>query len=220
MEKLTLENLRTAAEPPKVKGLSEEMLEFAERAQSVLGYRYLLTRMREQPLAKLLLRLEIDVIPTAMVQQYQAQLIEELTGFKPKTVAFEVNLDDDEDDDEDEEEDDDRPMKVKASGARVERPPYFGRRLRWHSIEIRAYHKAVPEHVLLKAMQIKCEAPQTQIWVQELQEHPDPFLLVSMGSEKYYVEVWDEPKFEGRLPATKSVSKAKKVKSADEEDEF
>lgn len=80
----------------------------------------------------------------------------------------------------------------------------------WESTPIAKYKEAIPEFVINKAVQIKQALPECQIWIRHLTEDRDPFLEVTLGkaneynsgkngSERYFIEVWDEPKFEGRL---------------------
>lgn len=78
----------------------------------------------------------------------------------------------------------------------------------WARMKISEYHQPIPEYVLAKAVQIKEKMPECELYVEHLSDHPDPFLIVAAGKarfswekpqEHYYVEVWAEPKFEGRL---------------------
>lgn len=88
----------------------------------------------------------------------------------------------------------------------------------WEQHDIAQYKEAIPEFVLNKALQIKKALPETVICIEFLNESPDPFLVVKRqedvfygtetdgkrpsykkDAESYYVEVWNEPKFEGRL---------------------
>lgn len=66
----------------------------------------------------------------------------------------------------------------------------------WDKIPIAKYRKPVPQMVLNRACEIKREVPAAGLFIQELNIHPDPFLVAELGSEEFYVEVWDEPKFE------------------------
>jgi hypothetical protein len=69
----------------------------------------------------------------------------------------------------------------------------------WQDTPIDRYRKPIPEFVLNKAIQIKRAVPEVTISIEELDENPDPFLVVNIGyKEKYYIEVWEEPGFEGR----------------------
>lgn len=71
----------------------------------------------------------------------------------------------------------------------------------WIETEISHYSEPIPFHVLDKAVQIRRELPECKIFIEHLTEHPDPFLLVKSGKydEKVaYIEVWEEPRFEGR----------------------
>ena len=83
----------------------------------------------------------------------------------------------------------------------------------WRIKPLRGYGQPVPEHVLAKAVEIKRVLPEAEFYVDQLAV--DPFLIVSLGKiEDFrtnqptrgldletaaYVEVWDEPKFEGRV---------------------
>jgi hypothetical protein len=57
----------------------------------------------------------------------------------------------------------------------------------------------VPEFVKAKAAEIATRLPEATFTVEELRSERrvyDPFLIVSCGSESYYIEVWDELDFE------------------------
>lgn len=82
----------------------------------------------------------------------------------------------------------------------------------WGLSKISEYREPVPQFVLNKAIQIKEAVPQCDIFIEYLNESPDPFLVAQIRKEKiydwgkchevvesYYVEVWDEPKFESTL---------------------
>jgi hypothetical protein len=77
----------------------------------------------------------------------------------------------------------------------------------WTVDKIAEYKEPIPEFVLAKAVQIKERFPECELFVESLSDHPDPFLVVAIPHEKpyypdkerYYVEVWAEPKFEGRI---------------------
>jgi hypothetical protein len=80
----------------------------------------------------------------------------------------------------------------------------------WEATPIDKYREAIPEFVVNKAVQIKRALPEAEIFIRHLTEDKDPFLEVTLGkatdydadrngSERYFVEVWEEPKFEGRL---------------------
>jgi len=77
----------------------------------------------------------------------------------------------------------------------------------WVQTKISEYSQPIPEFVLAKAVQIKQAIPDCEIYVESLEDHPDPFLVVAIpdgrpyypAKERHYVEVWAEPKFEGRL---------------------
>jgi hypothetical protein len=80
----------------------------------------------------------------------------------------------------------------------------------WYTTPIEGYRHAIPEFVLERAMQIKIRLPEANFVVEWLGEEthnvptsykpnpPDPFLAMNYGSIGLYLDVWDEPKFEGR----------------------
>lgn len=82
----------------------------------------------------------------------------------------------------------------------------FSHRSGW-TVEAKPYGRYVPVHVLNLALQIKNECPSTAFLVEELtmsvnevpRPLPDPFLAATLGSEKYYIAVWDEREFEAKM---------------------
>lgn len=77
----------------------------------------------------------------------------------------------------------------------------------WATHPLSSYNDVVPEFALDKAIAIKRECPSAEFYVDQLQEgdqwnpkpRPDPFLLVKLGSETLYLDVWDEYKYERTL---------------------
>ena len=69
------------------------------------------------------------------------------------------------------------------------------------------YTGYVPVHVLNMALQIRSVCPIATFYIDELtlevaqvpRPLPDPFLKVSLGSESYYIAVWDEREFEAKM---------------------
>jgi hypothetical protein len=86
-------------------------------------------------------------------------------------------------------------------------------RATWKRTDIDRYKRIVPEFALRKAVMIKEACPDAVIEVDALviervrtydshassTSDPDPFLVASLGAERYYIEVWDEKKFEDKL---------------------
>lgn len=78
---------------------------------------------------------------------------------------------------------------------------------KWARISIREYDGTIPEFALRKAVQIKTETPSAVFYIdqlyQESERHvvldPDPFLLVTLNDETYYIDVWDEKEYEAKL---------------------
>jgi hypothetical protein len=69
----------------------------------------------------------------------------------------------------------------------------------WLMSHLNGYARPVPEFALFKALSIKKLVPNVKFYVEELklEEHIyDPFLVACTDSEFFYIEVWDEPKFE------------------------
>jgi hypothetical protein len=74
-------------------------------------------------------------------------------------------------------------------------------RAEWSEVALAKYGEPVPEYVLNKAIEIKEKCPPAtflvdSLVVREERRTLDPFLIVRQDDETYYVEVWDEPKFE------------------------
>jgi hypothetical protein len=83
----------------------------------------------------------------------------------------------------------------------------------WKRTDIDRYKRIIPEFALRKAVMIKEACPDAVIEVDALviervrtydshassTSDPDPFLVASLGAERYYIEVWDEKKFEDKL---------------------
>lgn len=69
------------------------------------------------------------------------------------------------------------------------------------------YTGYVPVHVLNMALQVRLQCPNASMIVDELslvidevkRPLPDPFLKVTLGSETYYIAVWDEREFEAKM---------------------
>ncbi len=80
---------------------------------------------------------------------------------------------------------------------------------RWRSFWLKDYTHPIPEFVLRKALQIKEACPTATFQVIELckmsdvresRQIDDPFLaVVDEHGQRFYVEVWNEPKFEQQL---------------------
>lgn len=69
----------------------------------------------------------------------------------------------------------------------------------WDMDSLEHYEEEVPTFVLNKALQIKEKIPSAKFVIDSLQVNAvdkDPFLVVFLDKERYYIEVWDEPTFE------------------------
>lgn len=94
----------------------------------------------------------------------------------------------------------------KANGVNIDDEEDSDEYCYWEKVWIEGYSAPIPEFVLAKAVEIKKAEPNARFQVEYMQTVTDPFLIVCMNHESYYLEVWDEPKFEGRI------TKAKKKK--------
>jgi hypothetical protein len=161
--------------------LDQERLYLATRAKDLLGYTALVRDVtgegqvgdKEGKLTDALRTLDIQVLDTSAVIEYQLQ---ELTR-ENREVAQER-------------------LRDWAIG-------YFTP-ASWAKTELKSYNRPVPEYVLDKAVRLKEQLPEVQFHVQHLSNpKADPFLVASVGSsygnEIYYIEAWDEPRFEGRV---------------------
>jgi len=69
---------------------------------------------------------------------------------------------------------------------------------RWRKVPLEEYEGTVPEFALSHAIEIKERLPKAKFHVEELvvDKRYDPFLVVSCGRERFYIDVWDERDFE------------------------
>ena len=69
----------------------------------------------------------------------------------------------------------------------------------WCAYALAQYSRAVPEFAISRAIELKRELPDAQFFVEEIvTSRIDPFMYMVCGGETYYLDVWDEPGFEGR----------------------
>ena len=81
---------------------------------------------------------------------------------------------------------------------------------RWDRENINSYNARVPEFALTRALEIKEALPEAWFAVETLHEErhgiqtefnprpPDPFMVLRYGEVTLYLDVWNEPSFEGR----------------------
>lgn len=76
-----------------------------------------------------------------------------------------------------------------------------GNSFEWDGVPIREYRLPIPEFAIRKAIAVSRALPSAQLYVESIRQKPmaDPFLVAVLGRERYYIEVWDEPKFEAAL---------------------
>lgn len=79
----------------------------------------------------------------------------------------------------------------------------------WPMMPVSQYSEPIPEFALERAMQIKSQLPDAQFGIEYIRQQTqqvsqpralqiDPFLVLLYGHMKLYLDVWDEPRFEGR----------------------
>ena len=170
---------------------SAALVSVAEKAKELLGYDVLAKVMEKKPIAveltelqMVLKSLEIQPLNAADVLAYQKERLIEQTTANLKEWMKEIA------------EADALKWWRQFSGPA------------WRIAKIETYKQPIPEFVIAKAVEIKERLPECQIYIESLESHPDPFLIVGIGAteydqdkpkEHYYIEVWDEPKFEGRV---------------------
>lgn len=162
--------------------LTDKITTLAAQAKLVLGYAKLADRVLSPVrLASVLKDLEIQPFSDASVKEYQAAKIVETREL--------------------------RKAEAKKSRTPSWQRSQFRERILWKSFDIARYTKTVPEFALRKGIQVKSACPDARILIEELtvqrtqpvRKDYDPFLVVALGSERYYIEVWDEAKFETKL---------------------
>ena len=161
------------------KHIDESSLIVARKAATMLGYdQYLkyLGQHRSIGLAQALQELQIEPYSLASVEAYKKEKLETTLKESNKRTRRRRTEEDDDDDE------------------------YTGR---WMRVDIGDYEPPIPEFVLRKAVQIVEKVPIANVLVDYLVVErkilPDPFLVVRVGTEEYYIEVWNEPVFESKL---------------------
>lgn len=180
MKLLDIPRIKAGNTPNAVRelsGLSNERAKLATRAADLLGYRTLANHMSGQTvltasegkLTETLRSMEIEVLDNAAVIRYQ---MEEMGRRTAEKIA--------------------EDFRNWAVG--------WFTSASWGKTELSNYEQPVPEFVLDKALRIKERLPEVVFHVQHLNEpKADPFLIASAGKEIYYIEAWDEPRFESTL---------------------
>ncbi|MEK7125207.1 MAG: hypothetical protein AAB864_02350 [Patescibacteria group bacterium] len=75
----------------------------------------------------------------------------------------------------------------------------------WQRYHLKGYGRRIPERAIAKALALQELLPGAKFYVDELAVRQreivtvgDPFLVMEYGGYVLYVDVWDEPEFEGR----------------------
>jgi hypothetical protein len=170
--------------PLSVKGPTEKIEKLAISAKLVLGYHRLADLVSApKRLITVLRELEIEPYTQSTVEDYKVN--------KVRKVRAEIAR-----------------RKEENSRSRF----HGSLRATWRKTAIDRYTRMIPEFALRKAVMIKEACPDAEIEIDSLviervraysntsrTSDPDPFLVASLGAEKYYIEVWDEKKFEDKL---------------------
>lgn len=113
-----------------------------------------------------------------------------------------------EEDDESESADDEPDRRVEVSRAINQSSSRALLKMGWIRIPLNMYDEEIPVHVLDRAISVKEHIPEAKFYVVSFDPEranaqiailDDPFLEVTVGSESYYIDVWDEPDFEAKL---------------------
>jgi hypothetical protein len=160
----------------------------AQEARELLGYGALAEETDKvlkvasliKPLRATLAKLEMDILKPESVEQYKIEQWREAMnkGFSDHLADVERGI---------------RRHDSWINWA------YYG--CKWEQVDLSKYGEPIPAHVLHKAIEIKKACPEVTFVVEHLSENPDPFLIADLNGERYYIEVWDEPKFEAGLTA-------------------
>jgi len=159
-----------------------ERASLAVKAKSLLGYKPLMHEVFGHvtseadigALGKVLLALDVEVLEMGSVFQYQVNEAARRTQ---------------------------EELNKLVSGGQVKRIFSWGfSAASWAHTNLKDYSEPVPEFVLNKAVQIKESCPDVGFYVHHMNDpKADPFLVAMLGDEVYFIEVWEEPRFEGRL---------------------
>jgi hypothetical protein len=160
--------------------LSNSRVGLAIEVEDILGYTPLRTDVKAPSrLERALSELEIETFKQETVDAYKKQMRDHFYG-----KAQERDLE-------------------RSIGRQQYNPMgYYVTEVSWQRVDLGTYKQPVPEHILRKCVQIKKAIPEATFQVDELKENSrvvDPFMVVTLGSESLYFEVWDEPKFEASL---------------------
>ena len=169
--------VETSIQDVATDALSSERGRLAARAADLLGYKALVADVAgvssfgvySGKLTETLLKLEMNVLDASVVIKYQ---MEEIARRTEEVIRERL----------------DQWVAGWFSAAS------------WQHTPLKSYTRPVPEFVLDKAIRIKEAVPDVDFYIQHLSDpKADPFLIAKLGEEIYYIEAWDEPRFENSL---------------------
>ncbi len=145
-----------------------------EEALEVLGYNpdSQVEREKGSPVEEALRELEIEILDWKDVKRYQLEQRQK------------------------------KEWDVLATELAQDSPAHWPSTVEWRRTEIEKYKGWIPDHVLLKAIQIRRRLPGVELFVEHLEETRDPFLVIeekganSWDRSYFWVEVWNEPGYE------------------------
>jgi hypothetical protein len=165
--------------PIKTQGLKSLTTEVMQEVKEVLGYDVLMEEVDViRRVAEIFKKLEIEPLETKRVELYKKEMAASVTS-KSKNYSWNG---------------DGRRYYRTVKGV-------------WRQKTLRGYTKAIPPFALLRANEIQKATQAAGIegafFVEELtRKHStviiDPFMVFVVAGKKFYTDVWDEPKFEGR----------------------
>lgn len=171
---MTTQLTRKAVDVRGLKALSDEAV-LAE-VKEVLGYGGVDEALTLKRVAEVLAKLDIEPFDPKIVAAYKKEQADALKSRKRKRTGWGYTV---------------------ATGV-------------WVDSKIQDYKQGVPAFALLRATQVKkaltAQGIASAFHVEELTKRQhrvvllniDPFMVLHVGSKKFYLDVWNEPKFEGR----------------------
>jgi hypothetical protein len=188
IERVSIETMLEEAQVLIITDPDDVTKELAAEAEAVLGYLPLRDKVdpRMTALARVLEKLEIEVLNQEQVDKYKEQVVNDVTAGLRKARRKRAT--------------DDRSESEEDADSSSDEYDEELDELSWEMQKLSDYKHPVPAHVLSKAIEIKKAFPRVEFYVDEIivRRKPDPFLVAKYNKETYYIEVWNEPTFEGR----------------------
>jgi hypothetical protein len=169
--------LELRRDPRSLPDSSNLITALALKAEAVLGYSWLRKRLGIEPgsLAHALTELAVQPFRVEDVKKYKKE-----KARKAEQQAFAEYTD--------------RGRRDGFGGL----PIGTHVRATWRVVPLQNYEGEIPEFALSHALEIKQRIPSAEFEIEELRvdKRYDPFLIACCGSERFYIDVWEEGDFE------------------------